>query len=113
MMNLRYGWLICLSLALGACSSWRADEPRTFGEQMQNRADMNKEVGAKWQRGHDKVQRGQRMINDGNAMIREGEREMREAEEQARAVRQSPVPLPSSSGGMPATTTPPQAAPMQ
>lgn len=106
MMNLKYGWILCLSVALGACANMQGSkEPRTFGEQMQHRADMNKETGEKWQRGHDKVQRGRRMITDGEAMIREGEREMREAEERAQRTRQEPVPLPNS--GSPGSPTMP------
>lgn len=89
-MNGRYGWVLGLSLLLGACASQQ--EPQNYGEAMQERGAMNKDVGDKWQRGNEKVQRGTRMVSDGQALVEEGRREMTEAESKGRAVRQTPMP---------------------
>lgn len=97
MMKARTGILLALAMLLGACAH-RQESPPTYGEAMQERGQVNKEVGDKWERGNEKVQRGTRMIEDsskdraeGERLVREGRNEMRAAEDEGRRVRQQPL----------------------
>ncbi|HEX4870300.1 MAG TPA: hypothetical protein VFV15_06220 [Moraxellaceae bacterium] len=89
--------LVLAALSLGACME-RQHKPETYGEAMQQRGEVNKAVGDKWQRGNAKVERGTRMMADaqkdqeeGQRLIREGREEMRAAEEEGRMLRGQPL----------------------
>lgn len=101
------------ALTLAGC----ATEPKTFGDQLSNRADQANDIGKQWNNSNEGVIKGEKMITKGQGIIEEAKnsqlkgeqmiedgrkqvdsskQQMLNSEADYQKMRQTPVPLPES-----------------